>query len=159
MPDGIEFVVVHSGQERTLAGLGLRRATRRVRGRRVDRRARCASPPSADVGRIDDPVLRRRARHVVTENQRVGTPPLPSTPATAPRLGALFDASHASLRDDFESSTPVVDATVARLRSQPGVHGVRMTGGGWGGCVVAVTDPGALDEGWVVRPGRARRAA
>ena len=50
-------------------------------------------------------------------------------------------------------STPVVDATVERLRAQPGVHGVRLMGGGFGGCVVAVTEPGALEEGWLARPG------
>ena len=60
--------------------------------------------------------------------------------------------SHASLRDDFEVSTAKVDALVDRLGATPGVWGVRMTGGGFGGCVVALTEPGALDEGWTVRP-------
>ena len=68
-------------------------------------------------------------------------------------LGEILVAGHDSLRRDFDSSTPTVDATVERLLAVRGVHGARMTGGGWGGCVVAVTDPGALDEGWTVRPG------
>ncbi|WP_371748960.1 hypothetical protein [Aquihabitans sp. G128] len=58
-------------------------------------------------------------------------------------------ASHASLRDDFEVSTPVLDALVDRLAATPGVRGVRLTGAGFGGCVVALTEPGALDEGWL----------
>ena len=65
--------------------------------------------------------------------------------------GRLMDEGHASFRDDFEASTPVVDALVERLGATPGVHGVRLTGGGFGGCVVALTEPGALDEGWTVR--------
>jgi galactokinase len=55
------------------------------------------------------------------------------------------------LRDDFEVSTPVLDALVGRLVATPGVLGARMTGAGFGGCVVALIRPGALDEGWVVR--------
>jgi galactokinase len=61
-------------------------------------------------------------------------------------------ASHASLRDDFEVSTVALDALVARLAATPGVYGARLTGAGFGGCVVALAEPGALDEGWVVRP-------
>jgi len=60
-------------------------------------------------------------------------------------------ASHASLRDDFEVSTSTLDALVDRLATTPGVLGARLTGAGFGGCVVALTEPGALDEGWSVR--------
>jgi galactokinase len=68
--------------------------------------------------------------------------------------------SHASLRDDFEVSTPALDALVDRLVATPGVHGARLTGAGFGGCVVALSRPGALDEGWVVQPsGGARRVS
>ena len=152
VPDGIEVRVVHSGQERTLAGSAY-----------AERRAQCEAAEAligplrlatrADVDRIDDPVLRRRARHVVTENQRVLDAADALRSGDGPALGALLDEGHRSLRDDFEVSTPTVDATVERLRVQPGVHGVRLMGGGFGGCVVAVTEPGALDEGWHARPG------
>jgi galactokinase len=54
------------------------------------------------------------------------------------------------LRDNQEVTTPALDVLVERLIAMPGVHGARLTGGGWGGCVVALTDPGALDEGWTV---------
>ena len=59
-------------------------------------------------------------------------------------------ASHESLRDDFEVSTTVLDALVERLQATDGVIGARLTGAGFGGCVVALTRPGALDEGWLV---------
>ncbi len=60
-------------------------------------------------------------------------------------------ASHTSLRDDFEVSTPALDALVDRLVATAGVFGARLTGAGFGGCVVALTTPGALTEGGVVR--------
>jgi galactokinase len=56
------------------------------------------------------------------------------------------------LRDDQQVTTPALDALVDRLNAMPGVYGARLTGGGWGGCVVALADPGALDEGWTVKP-------
>ena len=60
-------------------------------------------------------------------------------------------ASHASLRDDYETSTAAMDAAVAELTKVAGVFGARMTGGGFGGCLVALTEPGAIADGWVVR--------
>ena len=152
VPDGIEVVVVHSGQERTLMGSAY--ADRRSQCEEVQRRiGPLREATLEDVATIEDPVLRRRARHVVTENQRVRDAVDALAHGDGEALGVLFVESHRSLRDDFESSTPVVDASVERLCAVPGVFGARMTGGGWGGCVVAVTEPGALHEGWVVRPG------
>lgn len=152
VPDTIEVRVVHSGQARTLVGSAY-----------AERRAHCEAAEAvigplrlagpADVAAIDDPVLRRRARHVTTENQRVLDAADALRAGDVVALGALLDEGHRSLGDDFEVSTPTVDATVERLRARPGVHGVRLMGGGFGGCVVAVTDPGALDEGWHARPG------
>ncbi len=65
--------------------------------------------------------------------------------------GDLMVASHNSLRDLYETSTPAMDAAVDSLVHTPGVYGARMTGGGFGGCVVALAEPGAVTEGWVVR--------
>jgi galactokinase len=152
VPDGVDIVVVHSGQERTLATSQY--ATRRSECEAAEREIgplRTAS--NADVARLRDPVLLRRARHVVTENARVQAAADALRAGDVATLAALFRAGHASLRDDFECSTPTVDAEVERLEAMPGVHAARMTGGGWGGCVVALTEPGALDEGWTVRPG------
>jgi len=152
VPDSIEVRVVHSGQERTLAG-----------SEYAQRRAQCEAAEAVvgplrlasvdDVAAIDDEVLRRRARHVVTENQRVLDAADALRAGDPAGLGALLDEGHRSLRDDFEVSTPTVDATVERLRAQPGVHGVRLMGGGFGGCVVAVCEPGAVEEGWHAVPG------
>jgi galactokinase len=84
-----------------------------------------------------DPLLRRRARHVVTENSRVlATATLLRTGRLA-QVGPLLTASHASLRDDFEVSWPAADAAVDAA-VQAGACGARMTGGGFGGSVIAL---------------------
>ena len=80
----------------------------------------------------------RRARHVVTENARVLEAADAMRDADATRLGALMDASHASLRDDYEVSSGALDAFVEAARAQPGCYGARMTGAGFGGCAVAL---------------------
>ncbi len=66
-------------------------------------------------------------------------------------------ASHASLRDDFEVSTPTLDALVERMVTTPGVLGARLTGAGFGGCVVALARPGSAVEGWRLRPSAGAR--
>ncbi len=100
---------------------------------------------------IADPVIRARAQHVVSENQRVRDFAAALDNGELHAAGALMVASHNSLRDLYLTSTPVMDAAVERLIVHPGVYGARMTGGGFGGCVVALTQPGALSDGWVVR--------
>jgi galactokinase len=91
------------------------------------------------------PVLARRARHVVTENHRVLAAVAALRAADVPRLGALFTASHASLRDDYETSTPEVDALVRIGERHRDIYGARLSGGGFGGAVVllAKSDRGA----------------
>ena len=114
------------------------------------------------VERLADPVIRRRARHVVTENARVRDFAEAIAAEDLAAAGAAMSASHTSLSADFESSTPVIDLLVDRLGRTPGVLGARITGGGWGGCAVALTRPGALRDvadAWIVRPsaGASRR--
>jgi galactokinase len=106
---------------------------------------RTASPDL--VERIADPTLRRRARHVVSENARAREFAEALAAGQLERGGRLMDASHASLRNDFESSTPAIDALCDELRADPGVFGARITGGGWGGSVVALTRPARSPEG------------
>lgn len=99
---------------------------------------------SADLGRIaalPDP-LRRRARHAVTENERVRHAVTALEEDRPEALGPLLDQSHRSLRDDYDVSTVEIDELVQLLRAEPGVHGARMTGGGFGGSVVAVARSG-----------------
>ena len=151
LPDGVDVVVVDSGQRRSL-----------VTSAYAERAAQCAAAEAVvgplrmatmdAVAGIADAAVRRRARHVVTENARVAAFAAALEAGEMAAAGRLMAASHASLRDDFEVSTPVVDALVARLAGVPGVLGVRMTGGGFGGCVVALAPSGALAEGWLVRP-------
>ncbi len=95
------------------------------------------SPGALD--RIADPLLRRRARHVVTENARVLETVSLLRAGEAGRCGPLLTASHASLRDDFEVSWPQADAAVEAAIAG-GALGARMTGGGFGGSVIALVE-------------------
>ena len=87
--------------------------------------------------------LRRRVRHVTSENQRV-LRAVEGVPAAA--FGQLMSASHLSLRDDYEVSTPELDALVAALEAQPGVYGARLTGAGFGGACVALCHPAHVER-------------
>ena len=82
----------------------------------------------------------RRARHVVSENQRVRAFGAALTAADWPEAGRLMLKSHASLRDDYEVSCPELDHAVEGLASLPGVYGARMTGAGFGGCAIAMVE-------------------
>jgi galactokinase len=103
---------------------------------------------AADTARLADPVLRRRARHVVTDNQRVlqvtgllrGSPG--DRPDTYREIGRLLTQAHSSLRDDFEISWPEADAAVEAALAA-GALGARMMGGGFGGCVLALVPEAA----------------
>lgn len=152
MPDDIEIRVIHSGQERQLAGSAYAERTASVDAaeRDIGPLRLLHDPAAADA--LEDPVLRRRARHVISENARVRAVAAALPAGDLATVGQAMAASHRSLRDDFEVSTPVLDALVERLQSTTGVIGARLTGAGFGGCVVALTEPGVLDEGWLVRP-------
>jgi galactokinase len=95
-----------------------------------------------------------RARHVITENQRVRDTVTALRDGDLPRVGALLNASHASLRDCFAISTPAVEATVRRLLDA-GAIGARIVGGGFGGHVLGLFGPGAQppDGALAVAPG------
>ena len=102
----------------------------------------------ADLDRLTDPVLRRRARHVLTDNQRVlevvGW--LTSAAGDAyPRIGRLLTQAHLSLRDDFEISWPEADVAV-EVALAAGALGARMIGGGFGGSVLALVRADAADQ-------------
>jgi galactokinase len=138
------------------AGLALLVVDTRVRhrhagGEYADRRASCEKAAGllgvaalrditdlpAALARLPDHVLRRRARHVVTENERVLAAVRLLRAGRLRDIGPLLTASHASMRDDYEISTPEVDAAVEALLGA-GALGARMTGGGFGGCVIAL---------------------
>jgi galactokinase len=87
----------------------------------------------------------------VTENARVRAFAAALRTGDLAEAGRLMVASHASLATDFEVTTPALDGLAGELRETPGVYGARMTGGGFGGCVVALAEPGAIRAGWRVR--------
>ncbi len=92
------------------------------------------------------PVLRRRARHVVTENARTLRAAEAMRRGDASELGRLMNASHVSLRDDFEVSSQELDAMVGCARQAKGSYGARMTGAGFGGCAVALVRQAAATQ-------------
>jgi galactokinase len=128
---------------------GRRRAECEEAARRLGIRSLRDLTDLADTGSLTDPVLRRRVRHVFTDNQRVlevvallRASPGPSAD-TYREIGRLLTQAHASLRDDFEVSWPEADAAVeAAVRA--GAYGARMIGGGFGGSVLALV-PAAAD--------------
>ncbi|MBZ0299975.1 MAG: galactokinase, partial [Anaerolineae bacterium] len=83
-------------------------------------------------------LTRRRARHIITENDRTLAAAEAMKAGDAARLGELMNASHASLRDDFEVSSAALNQMVECAQGQGGCYGARMTGAGFGGCAVAL---------------------
>lgn len=135
-PLGAEIVVIDSGVARSLASSGYnqRRAECEEAARQLGVKAlRDVSDPQK-VEHLAEP-FRKRARHVVTENNRV-LKALEGVPATV--FGELMNASHASLRDDYEVSVPALDQLVNILQNTPNVFGARLTGAGFGGACVAL---------------------
>lgn len=109
----------------------------------------------ADISQVEniaDEIIRARARHVVSENERVRlfTNALVRGHYTA--AGRLMVGSHQSLSRDYATSTPHMDAAVDAAINTEGVFGARMTGGGFGGCIVALCTPQSSLPGWRVRP-------
>jgi len=156
-PQNLDIVIVHSGQERAL-----------VDSQYQDRREACeqaaqligplSHADKTSIQSLDEP-LRRRARHVATECQRVRDAAFALRNSDGAAVGKLMTESHRSLRDDFEVSTALIDQLVDRLVARPGVFGARVTGAGFGGCVVALCESGAIADpneltgrGWIVHP-------
>lgn len=97
---------------------------------------RHADPPVVES--IPDPVVRRRARHIVTENRRVLDFVSAARTGDVETMGQIMIESHRSMQYDYETSNDLMDAAVDRTLSEPDVLGARLTGGGFGGCVVAL---------------------
>ncbi len=99
----------------------------------------------AALDQLPDPVIQRRVRHVVTENARVLEAVNVLRAGRIADLAPLLDASHASMRDDFEITVPQVDLAVETARAS-GALGARMTGGGFGGCIIALVPAGDVER-------------
>jgi galactokinase len=92
-----------------------------------------------------DDLTMRRARHVISENKRTVEAAKAMKAGDAAWLGRLMDASHVSMRDDFEISGDELNTMVAIAQARPGCYGARMTGGGFAGCAVALVDSTKAD--------------
>jgi galactokinase len=169
LPEDLAVVVLDSGVRHRLEDSGY--ATRRAELERALPTLGGARPSQVTVEEAEaaaraagvDEIARRRLHHVVSENERVRacvraleSPGGPDRRA----LGALFRDGHASLRDDYEVSTPELDLLVELARDH-GAFAARMTGGGFGGSVVALADAGEAEafsaevtEAYVTRTGR-----
>ena len=99
---------------------------------------------AAALARLDDDEQRRRVRHVVTEDDRVLRTVEALRAGRVAEIGPLLSASHASLRDDYEVTVPQLDVAAAAAEAA-GALGARMTGGGFGGCVLALVPTGGED--------------
>jgi galactokinase len=146
LPAAVELVVIDSGVTHA-------HATGGYNERRAECEAACAALGLASLRDIDavdaariaalpEP-LGRRVRHVRTENARVLAAVEALRAGDVATLGALLRASHDSLRDDYAVSVPEVDTLVALANEHTDVLGARLTGGGFGGCVVVLTRAGA----------------
>lgn len=167
IPPNIALILADSGSARSL-----------LHGEYNQRRNECAAAATAlgvaslrDVSRQQleaseiDPVLYRRALHIVGENERVGHGVQSLLRGDAAGFGEQMNASHESSRTNFENSTPELDALVSTARSVPGVFGSRLTGGGFGGSTVTLVErenaeeiARVINERYAARTGRDARA-
>ncbi|MGX6978028.1 galactokinase [Vagococcus elongatus] len=100
----------------------------------------------ANKGLINDPVLEKRARHAVSENQRTLKAKAALEKGDLAEFGQLLNASHHSLQHDYEVTGIELDTLVHEAQKQPGVLGARMTGAGFGGCAIALVNEKELDH-------------
>ena len=145
LPAGLEVAVIDSGISHHLAA-----GEYRLRREECERAAEILGFPQLRdldnhdlwrLAQLPEP-LDRRARHVITENARVRGAVSAMQEGDLERLGKLVNASHDSLRDDFEVSLPEIDLLVDLARREEAVYGARLTGGGFGGSVVLLTKAG-----------------
>jgi len=144
LPPDSAVIVLDSGIKRSLAGSSFNRRREECEEAARQLGVQALRDIGADdlqkLDTLDEP-LRSRARHVVTENARVLQAVACGDSAA---FGTLMNASHASLRDDFDVSVPALDRLVALLQAQPQVYGARLTGAGFGGACVALCRPSAI---------------
>jgi galactokinase len=143
IPEAAALIVIDSGVAHNHAAGDYR--TRRAECERAAELLGVPQLRDAEIGDLEriaalpEP-LNRRARHVVTEDARVLDTVAALRRGDLAAVGTLFSASHASMRDDFEVSVAEVDGLVSIADGIPGIHGARLTGGGFGGSIVALAD-------------------
>jgi galactokinase len=150
LPPSLALVVIDSGVHHSNTGSEYRvrkaecEAAATSLGVATLRDAEALDGLDARIAALPEP-LNRRARHVVAENARVRRAEALLSAgdlagARLAELGRLLNAGHASLRDDYAVSVPAVDRLVAIAQAEPGIHGARLTGGGFGGAIIALAD-------------------
>ncbi|NNM75902.1 galactokinase [Sphingomonas sp. ID1715] len=150
MPDDLAVLIVHSGVERGLVDSAYNE--RRQQCEAAARHFGLAALRDAEAEHLEtadglDALARRRARHVVTENARTVQAAEALSGGDTARLSTLMADSHLSMRDDFEITVPAIDELVALLQREIGEEGgARMTGGGFGGCVIALLPRSRVDQ-------------
>jgi galactokinase len=145
IPPEVVIVVCDSRMERRLATSGYsdRREACEAAARRLGIRA-LRDAKLEDVETLPA-LLRKRARHVVSENARTIAAAHELERGDLEAVGRLMDESHRSMRDDYEIVPPLVDAIAAAARAVDGCYGARLTGAGFGGCAVALVETGAVE--------------
>jgi galactokinase len=145
VPDRVALLVVSSGVERSLENTAYGDCRRELeQAMALVGKERSTEVEPAELDGLE-PVLRRRLRHVVTENERVRGFADALEAENLEAAGALLAASHASLRDDYEVSIAELDLLV-ELAEAAGAYGARLLGGGFGGAILALVDAGRADE-------------
>jgi galactokinase len=139
VPENAVFLVLDSGTSRQLENTGY--GQRRLELEQALDRMGVASAKELSLTELDslDPLSRRRLRHVITENERVGQFAAALSAGDLREAGRLISESHASLRDDYEVSTPQLDE-LARIAEECGAYGARLLGGGFGGAVLCLVE-------------------
>jgi galactokinase len=146
--EGLDLLIVDTGVSHSLSdgGYAARRADCEAAGRALGGRSlRAVQGREHLLGSLQDARVRRRARHVLTEMDRVDAAVAVLERGEHAALGPLLDASHDSLRDDFEVSCDELDVAVTTCREH-GALGARMTGGGFGGSAIALVPTAAVER-------------
>jgi galactokinase len=151
LPPGSQIVIVNSNVRRELVDSEYN--SRRLQCEKAARQLGVKALRDVSVEMFErradelETLVRRRARHVVTENERVLQAEIAMNAADLPQMARLMAQSHASMRYDFEITVPAIDALVEMIKGELGeAGGVRMTGGGFGGCVLALLPTALLDQ-------------
>lgn len=150
LPENLVVVILDTGESRTLAGSAYNE--RREQCEEAAQLLDVASLRDASLqllessGKEMDPVIFRRARHVISENERTLRAAEAMGKNDLSLLGELMAKSHESLRGDYEVSCAELDAMVSCAQAAPGCVGARMTGAGFGGCAVALVEEQAVED-------------
>ncbi|MDO8421523.1 MAG: galactokinase [Parvibaculum sp.] len=148
VPSSFHFAVIHCGQERRLVdGVYNERRTSVEEAARSLGVIALRDATIVMVDRMPDGVMRKRAQHVVSENERVLAATIALEKGDAERFGQLMLESHRSLAEDFEVSVPALDRLVASAVAS-GAYGARLTGAGFGGCIVALVPSDDVSAWW-----------